>query len=68
MTEAVIMLRKSMDWFLYDNGPRHEIVNINVLGKFPPRKIAPSPNSNANPKPNPDSYQGAIFWTPLLAT
>ena len=31
MTEAVIMLRKSMDWFLYDNGPRHEIVNINVL-------------------------------------
>ena len=24
MTEAVILLRKSMDWFLYDNGLRHE--------------------------------------------
>ena len=22
------MLRKSVDWFLYDNGPRHERVNI----------------------------------------
>ena len=32
MTEAVIwklvLLRKSMDWFLYDNGPRHEKVNF----------------------------------------
>ena len=26
MTEAVII--KSMDWFLYDNGPRHERVKI----------------------------------------
>ena len=32
MTEAVIwklvLLRKSMDWFLYDNSPRHEKVNF----------------------------------------
>ena len=28
MTEAVInLLRKSVDWFLYDNGLRHERVN-----------------------------------------
>ena len=26
MTEAVIMQSKSMDWFLYDNGLRHERV------------------------------------------
>ena len=26
MTEAVIILRKSLDWFLYDNGLRHERV------------------------------------------
>ena len=35
-----------------------------VLGKLPPRKIAPpppSPNSNANPKPNPDPDRGAIL-------
>ena len=24
MTEAVIIQSKSMDWFLYDNGLRHE--------------------------------------------
>ena len=24
MTEAVILLRKSMDWFVYDNGLRHQ--------------------------------------------
>ena len=35
-----------------------------VLGKLPPRKIAPSPKSNANRKPNPDPDQGAIFRTP----
>ena len=40
-----------------------------VLGKLPPRKNAPSPNSNANPKPNPDLTggqfsPGAIFRTP----
>ena len=37
-----------------------------VLGKLPPRKIAPppSPNSNANRKPNPDHDRGAIFRTP----
>ena len=27
MTEAVIIQSKSMDWFLYDNGLRHERVN-----------------------------------------
>ena len=32
-----------------------------VLGKLPPRKIAPSPNSNANPKPNTDPDLGTIF-------
>ena len=29
MTEAVII--KSMDWFLYDNGPRHERVKRRAL-------------------------------------
>ena len=28
MTEVIIMLRKSMDWFLYDNGPRHKRVKL----------------------------------------
>ena len=32
-----------------------------VLGKLPPRKIGPSPNSNANRKPNPDPDRGSIF-------
>ena len=33
-----------------------------VLGKLPPRKIAPpSHNSNANPKPNPDPDRGAVL-------
>ena len=32
-----------------------------VLGKLSPRKIAPSPNSNANHKPNPDPERGAIL-------
>ena len=27
MTAAIDLLRKSMDWFLYDNGLRHERVN-----------------------------------------
>ena len=35
-----------------------------ILGKLPPRKIAPSSNSNANPKPNPVPDRGAIFRTP----
>ena len=43
----------------------HILLNIlRVLGKFPPRKIAPpSPYSNTNPKPNPDPDRGggAIF-------
>ena len=30
------------------------MVNNMVLGKLLPRKIAPSPNSNANAKPNHD--------------
>ena len=28
MTEAHILLRKSMDWFLYDNDLRHERINV----------------------------------------
>ena len=34
-----------------------------VLGKLPPRKIAPppDPNSNTNPKPNPNPSPEAIF-------
>ena len=31
MTEAVGLLRKSMDWFLYDNGLRHERVKWNQI-------------------------------------
>ena len=31
MTEAVIMLHKSMDWFRYHNGLRHERVNVWVI-------------------------------------
>ena len=36
---------------------------MEVLGKLPPRKIAPSssPNSNANPKPNPHPDRGGDF-------
>ena len=30
MTEAVI-IRKSVDWFLYDNGLRHERVKVFIL-------------------------------------
>ena len=29
-----------------------------VLGKMSPRKIGPSPNSNANHKPNPEPDRG----------
>ena len=47
MTEAVIiqnqsiyLLRKSMDWFLYDNGLRHERVKYNMSqdGQTPCKK------------------------------
>ena len=37
-----------------------------VLGKLPPRKIAPSPNFNANPKPNPDPDRGQFSRHPFL--
>ena len=29
--QSIDLLRKSMDWFLYDNGLRHEKVNENHL-------------------------------------
>ena len=29
-TESIHLLRKSMDWFLYDNGLRHERVKIST--------------------------------------
>ena len=32
-----------------------------VLGQFPPRKIAPNPNSNPNANPNLNPNRGAIF-------
>ena len=32
MTEAVIMQSKSVDWFLYDNAPRHERLKNNKKG------------------------------------
>ena len=28
--QSIDLLRKSMDWFLYDNGLRHERVKVNV--------------------------------------
>ena len=31
MTGTVIRQSKSMDWFLYDNGPRHERVKLELL-------------------------------------
>ena len=31
MTEAVIILGKSVDWFLYDNGLRHERVLTSLI-------------------------------------
>ena len=37
-----------------------------VLGKFSPRKIASSPNSNANPKPNPDPERGQFYGKQTL--
>ena len=33
MTEAVIIWSKSMDWFLYNNGLRHERVNTEELSQ-----------------------------------
>ena len=30
MTEAVIIQKPVIDWFLYDNGLRHERVNKNI--------------------------------------
>ena len=26
-SQSIDLLCKSVDWFLYDNGPRHEIIN-----------------------------------------
>ena len=37
-----------------------------VLGKLPPRKIAPSPNFKAIRKPNPDPDQGQFSGHPFL--
>ena len=37
-----------------------------VLGKLPPRKIAPSPNFKASRKPNPDPDQGQFSGHPFL--
>ena len=32
--QSTDLLCKSMDWFLYDNGPRHERVKLQKLHKF----------------------------------
>ena len=33
--QSIDLLRKSVDWFLYDNGLRDERVNKIILNKFP---------------------------------
>ena len=38
---SIILLRKSIDWFLYDNGPRHERVKINLVGASSGRDYQP---------------------------
>ena len=32
--QSIDLLRKSVDWFLYDNGPRHERVNLERIVRF----------------------------------
>ena len=31
LVESIDLLRKSMDWFLYDNGLRHERVKTKII-------------------------------------
>ena len=38
---SIILRRKSMDWFQYDNGPRHERVKINLTGASSGRDYQP---------------------------